>query len=69
MVTNFLTKFYADIDDFQTMDISPYTYQYKSYLEQLYLAMISNDTADNDESDIRAYQKKVNDEIATINMM
>lgn len=69
MVANFLTKFYADIDDFQTMDISPYTYQYKSYLEQLYLAMISNDTADNDESDIRAYQKKVNDEIATINMM
>lgn len=69
MVANFLTKFYADIDDFQTMDISPYTYQYKSFLEQLYLAMISNNTAANDEADIRAYQKKVNDEIATINMM
>lgn len=69
MVANFLTKFYADIDDFQTMDISPYTYQYKLHLQGLYLAMISNDTADNDDSDIRAYQKRVNDDIATINMM
>ncbi len=69
MVANYLTKFYPDIDDFQTMDISPYTYQYKSYLEQLYLAMITNNNASNDEADIIAYQKKVNDEIATINMM
>ena len=69
MVSNYLSKFYPNVDNFQTMGISPYTYQYKSYLEQLYLSVIGNNSASGDEAAISQYQKKVNDEIATINMM
>lgn len=68
MVANYLSKFFPDIDDFQTMGLSPYAGQYKSYLEQLYLALIQNDTADSDEALIKQYETRVNDEISAINM-